>query len=125
MKGQHYEVLYIDKFTDVAVAEYAKNNLRKLFQLDDKHIQRLSSGEPVVIKKDIDLDEAVKYRQAIAQAGGVAWVQSLNELGLHQERRKGKRRQLLDRRGSYRGSSIQPDRRETCGRRSTDGSIVH
>ncbi len=121
MSGQQYEVLYIDKFTDVAVAEYAKENIRKLFHLDQQHMDRLSTGEPVVIKKHVNQQQAEKYKQAIAKAGGVAWAQCLDENGQHRERRQSSRRRLLDRRGSYRASSIQPDRRESCGRRSTDG----
>jgi hypothetical protein len=117
---KHYEVLYVDKFTDGAKAEYARENLRKLFHLNEQHLTRLASGEPVIIKKKVDLDEAVRYRQAIAAAGGTAWVQALDERGNHCERRKQSRRQLTDRRLRYRASSIQPDRRQSCGRRSTD-----
>jgi hypothetical protein len=122
---QHYEVLYIDKFTDGAKAEYARENLRKLFHLNDQHLNRLSTGEPVIVKKKVDLDEALRYRQAIAAMGGTAWVQALDEQGNHRERRQQNRRLLADRRNHYRASSIQPDRRQSCGRRSTDGAIFH
>jgi len=123
--SQQYEVLYIDKFTDAAKAEFARNNLRLAFNLQDHHIDRLSSGDPVVIKKKVSYQEALKYQETVVNAGGVAWVQQLDVNGEHIERRQNKRRLLTDRRSHYRASSIQPDRRQSCGRRSTDGAIVH
>ena len=123
--NQQYEVLYIDKFTDAAKADYARNNLRQAFNLQEHHINRLSTGEPVVIKKKVTYEEALKYRAAVVDAGGVAWVQPLDANGEHIERRQNKRRQLIDRRSHYRASSIQPDRRQNCGRRSSDNAIFH
>lgn len=122
---QQYEVLYIDKFTDAAKAEYARENLRATFHLSEQHLDRLATGEPVIIKKNINLDKALRYRQAVVDAGGVAWVQALDVQGEHWERRQNNRRQLTDRRTVYRASSIQPDRRQNCGRRSTDGAVFH
>ena len=123
--GQQFEVLYIDKFTDSAKAASVKENLRKTFRLNDEHLDRLGSGEPVVIKKLVSLDEAQRYREAVISAGGVAWVQALDANGQHYERRQEHRRLLADRRSYYRASSIQPDRRQSCGRRSTDGALIH
>ena len=120
-----YAVLYIDKFTDSAKAQYTRENLRETFHLADKHLDRLASGEPVVIKKLVSYDEALRYREAVVVAGGVAWVQALDPDGIHRERRQDKRRQLVDRRAHYRASSIQPDRRQDCGRRSSDNTVFH
>ncbi len=122
---QQYEVLYIDKFTDSAKAQYARENLREAFHLAERHLDQLASGEPVVIKKQVSFEEALRYRQVVVNAGGVAWVQALDADGVHRERRQGNRRHLADRRAYYRASSIQPDRRENCGRRSTDGTVFH
>lgn len=122
---QYYEVLYIDKFTDAASAAHTRENLRKMFRLSERHLYHLSCGKPVVIKKKVSLDEAVRYRRKIEEAGGIAWVQALDEYGSHSERRQHNRRQQPDRRARYRASSIMPDRRESCGRRSTDGMTFH
>ena len=122
---QQYEVLYIDKFTDGAKAEFVRNNLRQTFHLNNDHLDRLSTGQPVIIKKQVSFDEAIRYREAVVNAGGVACVQALDENGMHHERRQNKRRQVSDRRTHYRASSIQPDRRQNCGRRSTDGATFH
>lgn len=125
MDSMQYEVVYVDKFSNAAEAQAAIQKLRQTFGLADSHIQHLSSGEPVVIKKQIDLAEATRYQEAVKSAGGVAWIQEVDENGFHHERRKGPRRILFDRRSLYRASSIVPDRRANCGRRSTDQKILH
>ena len=125
MKSSSYEVVYIDKFTDMVEAGIVRDNLQKTFGLKPKHIVALSSGRPVVIKKRINFDEALRYKAAVDSAGGVAWVQELGSDGTHIERRQTGRRQLKDRRAVFRASSILPDRRQSCGRRSTDRSRYH
>lgn len=125
MAQAQYEVIYIDKFTDAAKANFTRTKMRNLFHLNDKHLDKLGSGDPVVIKKKVSLEEATRYREAVRRVGGVAWVQELSADGVHRERRQGQRRCLPDRRATFRASSIQPDRRQSCGRRSTDGAMLH
>ncbi|MGI1677393.1 MAG: hypothetical protein K6L75_01555 [Cellvibrionaceae bacterium] len=125
MDTNQYEVVYLDKFTDPMEAKSALKKLQETFGLAESHIEKLSSGEPVVIKKKVDLEEATLYQEAVARAGGVAWVQEIGTDGFHEERRKGPRRVTLDRRTVYRASSILPDRRGSCGRRSTDQLTLH
>ncbi len=125
MGGNQYEVVYVDKFTNPIQAQATLKRLQETFGLAENHIERLSCGEPVVIKKKVDLEEANRYQEAVQQAGGIAWIQEIGEDGGHEERRKGPRRTLLDRRTVYRASSILPDRRGSCGRRSTDQTMLH
>lgn len=120
MSGKHYEVVYIDKFSDIAQAEMARDLLRQKFHLDDSSLEKLSCGQPVVVKRMVPLGDAQRFESAIKEAGGTCWVQEIPSDGSHVERRELLRRQKIDRRGSYRGSSILPDRRQTCGRRSAD-----
>jgi len=120
MSSKHYEVVYIDKFSDIAKAEMARDLLRQRFHLDDLSLDKLSCGQPVVVKRLVPLDDAQKFESAIKQAGGTCWVQEVPSDGVHTERRELVRRQKIDRRGTYRGSSILPDRRQSCGRRSSD-----
>jgi len=120
MNSKHYEVIYIDKFSDVANAEMARELLQQRFHLDDVSLDKLSCGQPVVVKRLVPLADAQKFESAIKEAGGTCWIQEVQSNGLHIERRLIGRRQKLDRRGSYRGSSILPDRRQSCGRRSAD-----
>ncbi|GAB1258147.1 hypothetical protein NBRC116494_26490 [Aurantivibrio plasticivorans] len=125
MLKQNYEVLYVDKFNSAQEAAATRASLCKTFGLKPHQWDRMSSGDPVVIKKGVAYDEAERYLKAIAQAGGTAWVQELDADGNHIERRTMKRRQLFDRRAVYRASSIQPDRRQSRGRRSTDKVLIH
>lgn len=120
MTGAVYEVVYIDKFEGQPDADLCRQRIGRCFRLSHDALARLSSGSPVVVKKNIGLDEANRYAAAIESAGGVCWVQELDAQGSHHERRQQQRREVLDRRDQYRGSSIQPDRRGSCGRRSTD-----
>lgn len=125
MNQGRYEVLYIDKFTDTLWATTVYDNLRLTFGLKESQLEKLSCGNPVVIKKKIDLSEAERYRQVITAAGGVAWIQELGEDGEHRERREQRRRVVRDRRAIYRASAILPDRRQNRGRRTTDQQWMH
>lgn len=119
-ESTRYAVVYIDKFTDPELARTARNNLCRLFNLKQQHLTRLASGDPVVIKKQVNRDTAEKYRDAVVRAGGVAWIQALGADGRHYERRQGQRRKLFDRRAFYRISAMVPDRRVGSDRRSVD-----
>jgi len=119
-----FEVIYVDKFTDPEQFDRAQRNLQKLFGLKQRHLERLSCGLPVVIKKRIAREEAERYRDAVKKAGGVAWVQEVGPDGLHYERRDQDRRVVFDRRAFYRINVLIPDRRVSTGRRTTDRSSV-
>lgn len=120
MDSARYEVVYIDKFEGLPAADLLRERMRRRFGLNRLQLTRLSSGTPVVIKKGVQLEEAKRYQEAVNELGGTCWVQPLDSEGGHRERRRRKRRAVLDRRRSYRGSSILPDRRSNCGRRSMD-----
>jgi len=122
MSQGRYEVVYIDKFDNLLAAELFREQIRKRFKLNPTQLARLSCGLPVVVKKQVDLEEAKRYQSAFKRAGGVCWIQALGPDGKHYERRQGVRRQLLDRRTAFRASSVFPDRRQSCGRRSSDRS---
>lgn len=115
-----YEVVYIDKFSDAIEADLARISLKERFQLSDRKLNIMAKGTPVVVKKGISYDEAVKFEDAIKRSGGVCWIQECSPDGLYHERRDDKRRDLMDRRDHYRGSSILPDRRMGIGRRTVD-----
>ncbi len=115
-----YEVVYIDKFKDSIEADLARVSLKERFNLSDRKLDLMSSGLPVVVKKGISFDEACIFEDAIKRSGGVCWIQEMSPDGLHYERRTDPRRLQLDRRETYRGSSIQPDRRMGVGRRTDD-----
>lgn len=120
MERGNYDVFYIDKFHRHPNADALRERIGRRFKLSDQALAHLSSGEPVVVKKSVSLQEAKRYLAAFCAVGGVCWIQPSSGDGRFHERRKHWRRSLLDRRAIYRASSIQPDRRQSCGRRSTD-----
>ena len=121
MSETFYEVVYVDKFDDLLAAELFRDQLRKRFNLNAEHLNRLSSGLPVVVKKHVGFDEAERYHSAIREAGGVCWIQEQGPNGKHWERRRSQRRGRLERRTAFRASAILPDRRSgRVGRRSVD-----
>ncbi len=125
MASTQFEVVYVDKTTSPMDSAAIQRNLKEIFGLNLSTLERISTGEPVVIKRKLDFEEASRYQAAVKRAGGIAWVQELDENGMHQERRQKSRRNKLDRRAIYRASSVQPDRRQSCGRRSSDQHARH
>ncbi|WP_439134132.1 hypothetical protein [Pseudomaricurvus sp.] len=115
-----YEVVYIDKFTDSIEADLARVSLKERFQLSKRKLDIMSKGTPIVVKKGVSYEEAVKLEDAIKRSGGVCWIQETAPDGLYHDRRSDKRREVMDRRDHYRGSSILPDRRMGIGRRTAD-----
>lgn len=52
--------------TDVADV---KENLRQLFKLGEADLEKMFSGQPISIKKDLDRKTASQYQQALTRAG--------------------------------------------------------
>lgn len=118
--AQTYEVIYLDKFSDAKAGESGRAKLRHKFGLNQRALNVLCSGVPVVVKKDVSLDEARKFEQAIKESGGVCWIQEATRGSGFHERRSLHRRDFVERRALYRGSAILPDRRLSIGRRTQD-----
>lgn len=120
MERNRYDVFYIDKFHNRPNADELRERVGRRFKLSAKALGHLSSGEPTAVKKSVSLQEAKRYLSAFRSVGGISWIQPSSVDGRFHERRQLWRRSLFDRRAIYRASSIQPDRRQSCGRRSTD-----
>ncbi len=120
MSDTLFEVIYIDKFTDVAEASVIRERIKAKFKLSERVMESLSTGLPIVVKKNVEIEEAERFDTAIKEAGGVCWVQPMSIDQKFHDRRDDQRRQRNDRRVRYRGSSILPDRRAGVGRRSDD-----
>jgi len=57
-------------------ATVAKHNLGQLFKIDAKKVETLFSGKPIVLKRNLSLDAAHKYRVAIKKAGALVDVEA-------------------------------------------------
>lgn len=48
-----------------------RERVQKLFKADEQQLQRLFSGRPVTIRRDLDRAQAQQYQQALLQAGAL------------------------------------------------------
>lgn len=64
-----YKILFSGQTLENVTYETARSNLSKLLKASEETIDRLFSGKPVVIKKDLDRDQVDKYVSALNKAG--------------------------------------------------------
>lgn len=69
MTERRFDIVFDGNIIDGTNLPDVKSNLQSLFKLDDKEIARLFSGQPVIIKKNLDRQTASQYQKAITQAG--------------------------------------------------------
>ncbi len=117
-----YQLVYQDQFDLEPYGPELRERFGKRFGLSSHQLRLVSSGAPVVIKKSVALGEAERYQHEIRRIGGTCWIQEASPDGRFVERRGPItcRRILRDRRVKYRPSSSIPDRRQSCGQRTTD-----
>lgn len=70
-----YQICFRGEITAGQNKESVKKQIAKLFKIPAKQVERLFSGQPVVIKKDIDRPTAAKYQKAIEQAGAICSIE--------------------------------------------------
>ncbi len=108
---RQFRILFQAKIRGEVDEHQLRQELRALFDLDLPTLERLFSGEPVVIKTTADEALAKRFADKIAQLGGVCWYEE-KQAGPYRDRRQGPRRKLE-----------QPpaeERRQRCGRRYED-----
>ena len=70
MAAQRYDIIFAGEISQDAHLTDVKKNLAALFKVSEKRVERMFTGKPVVIKKHLDYETAVKYSQALKKAGG-------------------------------------------------------
>lgn len=71
MAEMRYDIQFAGELVDGADAGMARERLRELFKLTPEALDRLFSGRPVVIKRDLDEAVAARYRVAFREAGAI------------------------------------------------------
>jgi hypothetical protein len=66
-----YDIYFSGQIMKDADPAEARRKVGALFKLDGAKLERLFSGEPVAIKRSVDMDRAVKYRLAFREAGAL------------------------------------------------------
>lgn len=71
---QKFDIHFSGRLLENASPEAAKAAIGKLFKLQGEALERLFSGSPVRIKKDVDAEKAGRYRAAFREAGALIEV---------------------------------------------------
>ena len=69
MSDARFHIVFSGKLVGGADLATVKSNLGRLFKMDGARVEKLFSGQPVVIKKDADQATAMKFRALMKQAG--------------------------------------------------------
>lgn len=75
----NYSVIFEGTISDGHKVEDVKRNLAALFKIDDEKADLLFAKQTVVLKKGLDHDSAIRYRQAILKTGAVCNVKEAGQ----------------------------------------------
>lgn len=78
MSENNFQVLMSGKLVDGMDPAQVKANVAALFKVDVAKVEKLFSGQPVVIKKGLDEATAKKYQAALQRAGAICQVADAN-----------------------------------------------
>ena len=71
-----YDIYFAGRLVEGFEAGEVRENLVKLFKLNDVALEKLFSGKPQPIKRGVDKAGAIKYKTAMARAGAVAAIKA-------------------------------------------------
>lgn len=74
MANQTFDVVFAGRLVEGADPAQVRANLAKAFKTDAARIDKLFSGERIVIKKGLDANTARNYQVVLAKAGAVAEI---------------------------------------------------
>ena len=77
MSDDLFEVAFSGQVSDGSDLDNVKARVGKMFNADERKLNKLFSGKRVVIKKNISKETADKYLKAFAQVGAVAEAKSI------------------------------------------------
>ncbi len=75
-----YKIEFDGELSEGATEEEARIQLRKIFKLDKNKIDRMFSGEPLILKRGIPRQDADKYKKAFLKIGLVCTIHPLKQL---------------------------------------------
>ena len=78
MADELYNVIFQGKTLADADLQQVKEQLARLFKVDEEKVSKMFSGKAVVIKKSTDRATAQKYSMAMKKAGAVAQICTLD-----------------------------------------------
>lgn len=69
MADARFHIVFAGQLVKGSDPVTVKANLGKIFKMDAARVEKLFSGQPVVLKKDADQATAMKFRAVLKQAG--------------------------------------------------------
>lgn len=117
MENRYRVILYCSQSNERLI-EQVKDGLLQRLSLPDSILEKLFSGQPIVVQHTVSEEQALHYKEAIEAAGGVCEIEPLTRIRNVDEAGFLERRDS-DRRGSDRRSQARPtqDRRQGDRRR--------
>lgn len=70
-----YQLVFNGTLSDGQNQGDVKRNLASLFKIGETKVEQLFNQLPVVVKKNVDYDSALKYQQALRKAGAVCQLE--------------------------------------------------
>jgi hypothetical protein len=74
MADPQYAVIFQGQIADGADPAAVRANLGKLFKADSERVEKMFSGQKVIIKRGLDVDSAAKYKAVLLKAGALVAV---------------------------------------------------
>ncbi len=71
MSFETYNVYFSGRIMKDRDPAEVRQKIGRIFKLEGAKLERLFSGDPVAIKKQVDMEQAVKYRVAFREAGAL------------------------------------------------------
>lgn len=71
-----YDLIFTGEVIEGCDPAQVRRDLEKLFKTDSSAISRLFTGKPVIIKKALDEQTALRYRAALQKAGALCQLRS-------------------------------------------------
>jgi hypothetical protein len=75
-----YQLVFNGTLSDEHKVNEVKRNLASLFKTDDAKIDQLFTSLPVVVKRDVDYDGALKYQRVLRKAGAICQVEEVTNI---------------------------------------------
>lgn len=79
MAEKKYDLIFEGKVAEGQNRSNVAKNLMNLLKTDESGVKRLFSGEPAVIKKGMDRETAMKYKQAVNKAGALCRIEETGD----------------------------------------------
>ncbi len=75
-----FDLVFTGELIEGCDPAQVRRDLGRLFKTDATAISRLFTGKPVIIKKAIDQQTAIRYRAALQQAGALCQIRPVDEV---------------------------------------------